>query len=580
MAWPCITRACCIARFWNQLDKADIAVPLVFTRYSEATDAQPPTHHHQLPVQQGPRAVAFSSSAIETQPSLAGVGGGDTDVAPAGLPTEFSSSQGAVRAGGGAGTGHAPATPGSVMRQDYKPWRVRPEPSCKPKSEYSPSETPFEKETQYQKDFRAWPIPRRGDHPWIPKPSPTPSTAGDRGTTETKKKGVALERKATEEGKGFERPAAGEKGERAKAEDRDPQMPTKGRGGSAEVKGQEKVAAVARLTVGDKDLLMPYKGEGVPADSKGQERAVALDGPEPQMATKSKGGSEESKGQERPAAGERGPAGDKDPQMSSKGKGHLREAGSLERAAAGERPNVDDKEPQLSTKGKGGPIESKGQDKAAAGERTVPSEKEPSIPSKGKVGTVTPGGESTEKKPPVVERTTGSLERKGRAVVDALNRQIKEECGPGTSYRNEFRAWTDVKPAKPIKAQPQYKPPEDKVVLETSYKATFKGELIKPAPGDNKLTERRRIRSLYSEPYKEPSKVEKPSIQTPKPKKTTTSHKPLKKAKEKLVPSGRATKKKSAESATAAKPEDKEKSKEINNKLAEAKELNNFRTRS
>lgn len=37
MAWPCITRACCIARFWNQLDKADIAVPLVFTKYSEAT---------------------------------------------------------------------------------------------------------------------------------------------------------------------------------------------------------------------------------------------------------------------------------------------------------------------------------------------------------------------------------------------------------------------------------------------------------------------------------------------------------------------------------------------------------------
>lgn len=571
MAWPCITRACCIARFWNQLDKADIAVPLVFTRYSEATDVQPPAHHHQLPVQQGPRAAAFSSSAIETQPSLAVVGGGDAEIAAAGLPTEFCSSQAAARAGGGAGTGHAPATPGSVMRQDYKPWRVRPEPSCKPKSEYLPSETPFEKETQYQKDFKAWPIPRRGDHPWIHKPSPTPSTAGERGTTEAKKKGVALERKAVEEVKGLERPAAGEKGERAKAEDKDPQMPTKGRGGPAEIKGQEKVAAGERVTVSDKDPHMAHKGKGVPADSKGQERAAALDGREPQIATKGKGGPVESKGQERPAAGERGHAGDKDPQLSSKGKNHLQERRSSERAPAGERPTVDDKEPQMPTKGKGGPIESKGQDKAAAGERTVPSDKEPLIPTKGKGGTATPGGESTEKNPTMVERTTGSLERRGRAVVDALNRQIKEECGPGTSYRNEFRAWTDVKPVKPIKAQSQYKPPEDKVIHETSYKATFKGELIKPAPGDNKLTERRRIRSLYSEPYKEPSKVEKPSVQTPKLKKTT-SHKPLKKAKEKLIPSGRATKKKSAEGATAAKPEDKEKSKEMNNKLAEAKE--------
>ncbi|EMP34285.1 Microtubule-associated protein 6 like protein [Chelonia mydas] len=105
MAWPCITRACCIARFWNQLDKADIAVPLVFTKYSEATE--------------NPTAQA-----------------------------------------------------------------QRPEPSCKPKSEYQPSETPFEKESQYQKDFRAWPIPKRGDHPWIPKPAPSPGPALDKGPQE------------------------------------------------------------------------------------------------------------------------------------------------------------------------------------------------------------------------------------------------------------------------------------------------------------------------------------------------------------------------------------------------------------
>ena len=51
MAWPCITRACCIARFWNQLDKADIAVPLVFTKYSEATEhpGAPPSHQQPAP---------------------------------------------------------------------------------------------------------------------------------------------------------------------------------------------------------------------------------------------------------------------------------------------------------------------------------------------------------------------------------------------------------------------------------------------------------------------------------------------------------------------------------------------------
>lgn len=66
--------------------------------------------------------------------------------------------------------------------------------------------------------------------------------------------------------------------------------------------------------------------------------------------------------------------------------------------------------------------------------------------------------------------------------------------------------------------------------------------------------------------------VEKPSVKPSKPKKTTTSHKPLKKAKDKQIASGRAAKKKSAETSNTAKPEDKEKSKEMNNKLAEAKE--------
>lgn len=75
------------------------------------------------------------------------------------------------------------------------------------------------------------------------------------------------------------------------------------------------------------------------------------------------------------------------------------------------------------------------------------------------------------------------------------------------THRNEFRAWTDIKPVKPIKAKPQYKPPDDKMVHETSYSAQFKGEASKPTAADNKAMDRRRIRSLYSEPFKEPPKV-------------------------------------------------------------------------
>ncbi|XP_039770103.1 MAP6 domain-containing protein 1, partial [Ornithorhynchus anatinus] len=35
MAWPCISRVCCLARFWNQLDKSDLSVPLTLHNYSD-----------------------------------------------------------------------------------------------------------------------------------------------------------------------------------------------------------------------------------------------------------------------------------------------------------------------------------------------------------------------------------------------------------------------------------------------------------------------------------------------------------------------------------------------------------------
>ena len=67
--------------------------------------------------------------------------------------------------------------------------------------------------------------------------------------------------------------------------------------------------------------------------------------------------------------------------------------------------------------------------------------------------------------------------------------------------RNEFKAYTDVKPVKAIRAKSQYLPPDEKTCLETSYSATYRGEQAKQDAGLRTL-ERRRIRSLYSEPGK------------------------------------------------------------------------------
>lgn len=140
MAWPCISRACCMARFWNQLDKADIAVPMVFTKYTDVSEMQ----HIQL------QPSSQARVAIETQPSR----------------TE-SRTRTAARAPRRCVSEERVCS--SVMREDFKHWNVRPEPSCKPKNEYHEPEAPFYSETQYQKDFKPWPIPKRYDHPWIQK---------------------------------------------------------------------------------------------------------------------------------------------------------------------------------------------------------------------------------------------------------------------------------------------------------------------------------------------------------------------------------------------------------------------------
>ncbi|XP_020341052.1 microtubule-associated protein 6 homolog isoform X1 [Oncorhynchus kisutch] len=391
MAWPCITRACCMARFWNQLDKGDISVPLVFTRY-DVSEMQHLKLQHQ---QKQPHNQAQTSAvAIETQPIHS-----DQAVAARANPGIAASGERAC---------------GSVMRQDFKHWKVRPEPSCKPKNEYHTPEIPFNNKTQYQKDFQPWPIPKRSDHPWIPRPNPSISIGDDRVQDRSKQAEVDI--------------------------------------------GVEKCEIADKLH--EKEILGGSK-KNLPAEKEGEKK-----------------------------------------------------------------------------------VNIKVEREDAAGAR-------------------------------------------GRAALDALNRQLKQEVTGGSSYKTEFKAHRDVKPVKLIRAKSQYLPPDEKTSLETSYSATYRGEQGKQQPNDNKAVDRRRIRSLYNEPYKglQETKVERSnSAPRSKPKKVGTTvasqgSKPVKKAKEQKQLGStalRGTKKTTSENQpTESRPAvgDKEKSKEMNNKLAEAKEV-------
>ncbi|KAL0994382.1 hypothetical protein UPYG_G00121490 [Umbra pygmaea] len=362
MAWPCITRACCMARFWNQLDKGDISVPLVFTRYDVSEmqhlqlQHQPKQPHHQS------RANAV---AIEIQPLQYG----EQAVAARGHPEEYAC--------------------GSVMRQDFKHWKVRPEPSCKPKNEYHTPETPFNNKTQYQKDFKPWPIPKRGDHPWIPRPNPS-------------------------------------------------------------------------ISIGDDRIL-----------------------------------------------------------DRSKHSHHLAEIDSgMEKSETADK--VQEKEI------------------VSGGKKRQTMEKE------------------NEKKVIIKVEREDAAGARGRAALDALNRQLKQEVTVGSSYKTEFKAYRDVKPVKMIRAKSQFLPPDEKTSLETSYSATYKGVQSQPQPDDNKALDRRRIRSLYNEPYK--------GLQETKVERSHSSPRSKPKRRDSKSSENQATKTRPGEG-------DKEKSKELNNKLAEAKEV-------
>ncbi|XP_071347563.1 microtubule-associated protein 6 homolog [Trachinotus anak] len=128
MAWPCISRVCCLARFWNQFDKSDLSVPLTIQNYSDIAE-------------QEVRSVTKQVSASERAP-------GNNYSAP-------------EQRGAGSPQASAddPGTRGS--------FRARKEPSYKPREDYHPPGVPFPSVTQYKQDFKPWPIPRKENFPCI-----------------------------------------------------------------------------------------------------------------------------------------------------------------------------------------------------------------------------------------------------------------------------------------------------------------------------------------------------------------------------------------------------------------------------
>ncbi|XP_037643812.1 microtubule-associated protein 6 homolog isoform X1 [Sebastes umbrosus] len=134
MAWPCISRVCCLARFWNQFDKSDLSVPLTIQNYSDISSSSSEQ-------QEVVRSVTKQVSASERAP---GNHYSTPDTRAAGAPNVPKD-----------GTG----TRGS--------FRGRKEPSYKPREEYQPPGVPFPSITQYKQDYKPWPIPRKENFPWI-----------------------------------------------------------------------------------------------------------------------------------------------------------------------------------------------------------------------------------------------------------------------------------------------------------------------------------------------------------------------------------------------------------------------------
>ncbi|XP_014047539.1 microtubule-associated protein 6 homolog isoform X2 [Salmo salar] len=125
MAWPCISRVCCLARFWNQFDKSDLSVPLTIQNYSDITDQEVQSVTRQVPTD---RVLRHNYSTTEHRGS--------------------------------------PQTPGDAPGT-HRSLRGRREPNFKPREDYHQTGVPFSTVTQYKQDYKPWPIPKKENFPWI-----------------------------------------------------------------------------------------------------------------------------------------------------------------------------------------------------------------------------------------------------------------------------------------------------------------------------------------------------------------------------------------------------------------------------
>lgn len=166
MAWPCISRVCCLARFWSHFEKSDLSVPLTIQNYSDLAepDTQDRAGSRHLPGERAPQGGGREGG---------GGGGGAGGVGRAGGGAGGGLGViggGAGAEGGGAGGGGAGAGGTGGTRQ----------PCYKPREDYRPPGAPFQSVTQYKQDYKPWPIPRRENFPWI-------SNGGAKGPAEVEK---------------------------------------------------------------------------------------------------------------------------------------------------------------------------------------------------------------------------------------------------------------------------------------------------------------------------------------------------------------------------------------------------------
>uniref|UniRef100_A0A8B9CKK3 MAP6 domain containing 1 n=1 Tax=Anser brachyrhynchus TaxID=132585 RepID=A0A8B9CKK3_9AVES len=146
MAWPCISRVCCLARFWSQLDKSDLSVPLTIHNYSAIDEPEEAAG--------GPESGGASPPPRGCRRPPATQYRRDFRAWP--LPRRAPFPWGGGRAGA-----EPPAVPAAAPSraacplQEYRPWTgAKPSKPIKTKQGFIIPEDHFVQETSYKADFK------------------------------------------------------------------------------------------------------------------------------------------------------------------------------------------------------------------------------------------------------------------------------------------------------------------------------------------------------------------------------------------------------------------------------------------